>query len=127
VSHGRLKLRETVGESAELIFYDRPDVGPERWSTFWTSPVADPHSARTLLAAALGIRSTVIKRRQLFTWRQCRIHIDEVEGLGAFIEFEVLSSGDEVEDGDRMVALIDAFGVDVGAAVPGSYVDLLGL
>lgn len=127
VDHGRLKLRETVGQSAELIFYDRPDRGPERWSRFWTSPAADPQSARTLLAAALSIRGTVMKRRRLFTWRQCRIHIDEVEGLGAFIEFEVLASDDETDDRNRMSALVDAFEVDVREAVAVSYVDLLRL
>jgi predicted adenylyl cyclase CyaB len=46
---------------------------------------------RTLLTESLGVQATVTKRRRLFLWRSVRIHLDDVEGLGAFIELEAVA------------------------------------
>jgi len=116
VERGRLKLREIEGGIAELIFYHRPDEGAARWSDFWTSPAPDAGSTKALLTAALGIRGTVKKYRRIFTWIECRIHLDEVEDLGSFLELEVLSTGDEIDDQARMAKLVEAFRVDVTQA-----------
>ena len=125
MGHGRLKLRESQERTAELIFYDRLDEGAARWSNFCTAPVCDPESTNALLAAALGVRGTVRKHRRAFIWNECRIHLDEVEALGSFLEFEVLSSGNDADDPARMTVLVEAFGVDVNRALPGSYLDLV--
>jgi hypothetical protein len=37
---------------------------------------------------------TVTKRRQRFIWEQVRIHLDDVERLGSFIEFETVAPED---------------------------------
>ena len=46
------------------------------------------------LAAAIGVRVVVIKSRRLFLWRDVRIHLDNVEGLGTFIELEAVAPPD---------------------------------
>lgn len=53
--------------------------------------------AGTLLAAltaAIGLTVTVTKRRHLFLWQSVRIHLDDVEHLGAFIELEAVAPPD---------------------------------
>jgi adenylate cyclase class IV len=124
VARGRMKLREETGTTAELIFYDRPNGGPSRWSDFSTTPVLDPATMKAVLTAALGIQGTTTKRRQVFLWNECRIHLDDVEGMDLFLEFEVMSAGDETDDHARLTSLVTVFGVDLNRAIPGSYVDL---
>jgi adenylate cyclase class IV len=135
---GRLKLREieTVQEGsassassarAELIFYRRDESGAERWSNYRITPVSDPAGMKALLADALGLRGVVAKRREVFLRRGCRIHLDTVETLGRFIEFEVISVGDAEDDRARMETLRTAFGIEPPDMIPGSYADLLEL
>ena len=47
------------------------------------APVAAPDELAEALDAALGTVVVVCKRRRLFLWEGVRIHLDEVEGLGA--------------------------------------------
>lgn len=124
---GRLKLREINGLEAQLIAYDRPEDEAPRWSRFRVVAVGDPAGMKLLLTEALGLRGTVRKQRQLYLWNDCRIHLDRVEGLGTFIEFEVLSQGDDCSDLDRMEVLMLHFGLQDADAIRASYSDLLGL
>ena len=93
----RLKLRE-LGDRAELISYNRPDSTEARSSDYVVIPVADPEAMRSVLEHGLGSTGTVKKVRHLFLYRHTRIHLDEVDGLGSFVELEtVLSDNDEAE------------------------------
>jgi predicted adenylyl cyclase CyaB len=129
VPHGRLKLREIEGGTAELIGYDRPDRGEARTSTYLIMHVPDPGMLQSILAAALGVRGRVRKRRVIYLWHNVRIHLDEVDGLGTFVEFEaVLSAG---EDGATAHARLEELGRALGIRpedhLAPSYADLLGL
>lgn len=124
---GRLKLRAATGHGAELIFYKRDEAGPDRWSDYRVTPLADPTGLALVLAAALGRRGVVAKQRTLYGWRDCRIHIDRVEQLGDFLEFEVRSIGDEHDDRARLAILTTAFGLQSADFVADSYADLLRL
>lgn len=125
--NGRLKLREINGVEAQLIAYDRPEDQAQRWSRFRVVAVGDPAGMKVLLGESLGLRGTVEKRRHLYLWNDCRIHLDEVAELGTFLEFEVLSRGDDGSDRDRMETLMQHFGVQAADAIRASYSDLLGL
>jgi len=92
---GRLKLRETAGFQAELIFYERDEHGTDRASDYEVAHSNEPDALRGLLAASLGVLATVRKRRTLLVLDGTRMHLDNVEGLGAFMEIEV-----PVQDGD---------------------------
>jgi adenylate cyclase class IV len=129
VPRGRLKLREVtgMGDHAALIYYERPDVEPVRVSRFEYVPVSNAVEIRRLLSLALSVRGTVTKRRHILLWDNCRIHLDNVESLGAFIEFEVCSEGDEADDERRMRILRKAFQVTNVETIGGSYSDMLGL
>jgi homotetrameric cytidine deaminase len=88
--NGRLKLREQDGSGAELIAYRRPDATEPEQSTFIRAALEDPAPLREALDSALGETVVVLKRRRLFMWEHVRIHLDDVEGLGTFIELEAL-------------------------------------
>jgi adenylate cyclase class IV len=125
--HGRLKLREIAGASAELIAYSRADAAAVRGSDYRLVPVPDPAALRGALAAALGVRSEVFKRRELWLWRGVRIHLDEVQELGTFVELEaVMAAGEPDEAGHRKVAVLrDALGIAEADLIGCSYADLL--
>jgi homotetrameric cytidine deaminase len=88
--HGRLKLRDQDGDGAELIAYRRPDTTEAQESAFIRAPAGDPDRLRQALDAALGTTVVVVKRRRLFVWEHVRIHLDDVDGLGTFIELEAM-------------------------------------
>ena len=88
--HGRLKLREEDGPAAELIAYRRPDAAEAEESASSGRRSQTPALLREALDAALGETVVVVKRRRLFVWENVRIHLDDVEGLGTFIELEAL-------------------------------------
>lgn len=89
VPNTRLTLREQSPGWAFVIAYDRADQPGERVSSSRIAPVADAAALRASLEAALGVSAVVTKRRRLLLWQSARIHLDEVERLGTFIELEV--------------------------------------
>jgi predicted adenylyl cyclase CyaB len=93
VSTGRLKLREQE-ETAQLIYYERADVAVERVSTYIIVSVEEPEALKEALAAALGVLVAVEKSRRLLLWHEVRIHLDDVPGLGSFIELEAVATPD---------------------------------
>jgi adenylate cyclase len=127
VPRGRLKLREFADGAGELIAYDRPDAEGPKLSSYAITPVADPDSLREVLARACGVRGRVVKDRTLVLAGQTRIHLDRVEGLGDFLELEVvLREGQPEAEGTAIARrLLEALGVPAGALVSGAYLDLL--
>ncbi len=122
---GRLKLRSQPDVGSELIAYRRPDAAEASESSYVRAPV--PESAAEALDAALGTTIVVAKRRRLFHWEGVRIHLDEVEGLGSFIEFEaVLPDAGDLETARAKVARLRAeLAIEEDALVAVGYADLL--
>ncbi len=127
-SKGRLKLREFGDGRGELIAYARPDVSGPKVSDYRIAKTDEPTSLRETLAAALGVAGVVRKRRTLYLVGQTRVHVDRVEGLGDFMELEVvLREGQSPEEGDAIAReLMCELGVTQADLVEGAYVDLLG-
>jgi homotetrameric cytidine deaminase len=127
VAHGRLKLRETEGAPAQLIAYERPDDPAVRLSRYHLIDVADPAATLAGLGSTCGVRVVVSKRRRLFLSDGVRIHLDDVAGLGRFIELEAVAQpGDDLRElrgrVDRLRELLD---IRDGDLRPGSYADAL--
>ena len=91
---GRLKLREEAGGAPHLIAYERPDQPGQRQSSYRIVAVEDAAGLKAALISALGVKVVVVKVRQLFLWEGVRIHLDAVDGLGNFIEFEAVAAAD---------------------------------
>jgi homotetrameric cytidine deaminase len=125
VRSGRLKLREEEPGGATLIGYERPDAGAERLSRYRLVPVADPEGLRAALAAAEGVAAVVDKRRHLLLWDTVRIHLDEVEGLGSFLELEAVAApgSDLGREKEQVAHLRTVLGIGDEALLDGSYAD----
>ena len=123
----RLKLRIFHSSHGELIRYQREDRAGARRSNYLIAQTSDPYVMREILAKTLGVVGTVNKTRTLFLAGQTRIHIDQVDGLGDFLELEVvLRPGQPEEDGERIAkALLNEFKVDPEDQIAVAYVDLL--
>ncbi len=127
VPRGRLKLREEEPGGATLIAYQRPDAAAERVSSYRLVPVPDPDPLRAALDAACGVAAVVVKRRRLLAWETVRIHLDEVEELGSFLELEAVAEpGSDLSRERAQVAHLRAvLEIPDAALREGSYADAL--
>ncbi|WP_435102069.1 class IV adenylate cyclase [Arhodomonas sp. AD133] len=125
--HGRLKLREFGDGTGELIHYERPDRTGPAASAYVLHPTVAPDSLKDALTNALGVRAVVEKRRTVYRAGQTRIHLDEVAGLGRFIELEVVLRDEQSADDGMVVAerVMSMLGIDESELVSEAYVDLL--
>jgi predicted adenylyl cyclase CyaB len=128
VAAGRLKLREQTPGQHQLVFYYRPDQPTPKASDFQVVAVEDAAGLRKLLSDALGTLTQVHKQRELWRVDNVRIHLDTVEGLGTFIELEVMVTAGHTEDTCRAkaLALLEAFGIAETDLVSGSYAEMSG-
>jgi predicted adenylyl cyclase CyaB len=128
---GRLKLREIAGDSAWLIGYDRGDRTAARISSYTLVEIGDPAALREALQATLGIRGEVLKEREILLWRNVRIHLDAVKGLGDYLEYEAVLSDapgeDEASSADSLARLCAAMAITDDDRVAVAYADLLGI
>lgn len=125
---GRLKLRILEeGQESYLVFYKRNNQNGPKSSRYETASVSDPASMRALLSKALGEGRTVEKRRIVLFAGQTRIHFDEVEGLGKFIELEVcLKPGQSPSEGEAVARdLMKRLGIGDSDLLEGAYVEML--
>jgi adenylate cyclase len=124
---GRLKLRFLSANSGQLIYYTRPDQdGPKR-SDYHIFLTTDPENLKRVLELAYGIRGVVRKTRYLYLIGQTRVHLDNVEGLGQFMELEVVLREGQSDAEGQVIAeeLMARLGVERDNLVEGAYMDLL--
>lgn len=139
VPHGRLKLRridrvrmdgsiDSERGMAELIGYDRPEEQGSRWSAYRVARI-DPLAAGDLddaLALTHEVLVRVAKRRDVVRFGATRVHLDQVDELGAFVELETVIGDQEEEDAVREhEAVIALLHLDRFIPIAGSYSDLL--
>ena len=130
VPHGRLKLREFADGSAELIHYHRPDGGDAKASDYVRVAVPDASALREALARGCGLLGRVRKERLLLRVNEggfnTRIHIDRVEGLGDFMELEVVLQDGQSDAQGAAVAehIMAALALQGAPRIAGSYLDL---
>lgn len=128
VPRGRLKLREVEGRQAQLVYYERPDLPDVKASRVLLVGVEDGPGMRDLLAAALGVRATVAKLREVWRLEQVQVHLDDVQGLGTFVELEEVVEGpaDLPPAQAHLRGLMERLGIPRGDLVARSYGDLVG-
>jgi adenylate cyclase class IV len=124
---GRLKLRDFGDGTGELIFYRRDDGAGPKVSRYVRVPTFVPEALRDCLALAHGTCARVRKQRTLFVVGRTRVHLDRVDGLGDFLELEVVLDADEPADAGHAEArrLMAALGIGPADLVEGAYVDLV--
>jgi adenylate cyclase len=126
VPNGRLKLR-TENNRSELIYYLRADQSGPKESNYIVLPVPDAENAKKILAEIHGQRAIVRKQRTLYLAGQTRIHLDRVEGLGDFLELEVVMRDDQpAAEGDAIARqIMTRLTVTDDELIEAAYVDLL--
>jgi predicted adenylyl cyclase CyaB len=128
---GRLKLRveSEAGApmKARLIFYRRADEAGPKTSFYVMTPTDDPDGLREALTLAHGAAGRVRKSRRLYLVGRTRVHLDRVEGLGPFVELEVVLRDGEADAVGvaEAQALLAALGIGPADLVDSAYLDLL--
>jgi adenylate cyclase class IV len=132
VPEGRLKLRtiayDTEPSRAELIAYRRPDEAGSRWSTYRITPldVATADELAATLAHVLPPLVEVRKVREVAILGATRIHLDLVEGLGAFAELETVIDGqDDASAAAEHREVIERLGLGAWPVEAASYSDIM--
>jgi adenylate cyclase, class 2 len=128
VPAGRLKLRQGNIEN-NLIWYERPDQPGPKTSSFKLVPVPDSEALKELLTLALGIKVTVMKKREIYYIANVKFHLDELGGLGHFVEIEAGNVHDisiPVQQlREQCDFYLNAFGIRDEDLVYNSYSDML--
>jgi predicted adenylyl cyclase CyaB len=126
VPHGRLKLRQIDDRASQLIAYQRRDATEARASDYQIVPIADGELLKQALANTLGVQVVIDKTRELFLYRNVRIHLDQVHELGTFVEFEAVldESTDDAKGHEQVAWLCRQFAISAADIVAESYSDL---
>lgn len=128
VGKRRLKLREEQHKSY-FVFYIRPDVVQSKYSKYYIVPVPQKmvKYSKYVCAKILGIKVCVDKKRTLFLYKNTRIHFDEVQNLGTYIELETVCGNSLIQQtlNNEHHFVIETLGFDMSKSVKESYSDLL--
>lgn len=127
IPNERLKLRCLAPDLGYLIYYARPDRNGPKRSDYQLVETHEPEKLKAVLSLALGVRGVVKKTRTLYMVGQTRIHVDDVEGLGQFLELEVVLREDQTDAEGQAIArdLMSRLGIREDALVEGAYIDLI--
>jgi adenylate cyclase class 2 len=122
----RVKLRTRVGGAAELIRYDRPETADVRASDYEITPVRDAAAGACLVPHGEPL-AIVRKRREVLLLDNVRIHLDEVDGLGAFLELEAVvdAAHDDAVCHRQVGTLLGVLGLAGAQPIRASYGELL--
>jgi predicted adenylyl cyclase CyaB len=125
---GRLKLRELNPRRGQLVFYVRQDMPGPKHSDYQIFETSDPAGLKQILSQAFGVQGVISKVRYLFMIGQTRLHLDDVQGLGKFMELEVvLYPGQMDADGQAIATdLMQKLDIRDEDLIDGAYLDLIG-
>lgn len=128
VPNGRLKLRQGNIENS-LIFYDRENVaGPKMSKVNLFQVPQNSDLLKQILVNANGIKVAVKKKREIYFIENVKFHIDEVEGLGSFVEIEAIDKDGSIgleKITQQCNYYLQQFGINEEHLLTHSYSDLL--
>lgn len=128
VPNGRLKLREGVVESGNLIQYFREDNATAKGSNIALYKTANSALLKQVLSSSLGIMATVNKKRKIFFIANVKFHLDEVENLGTFVEIEAIDADGTLgamQLNSQCNYYMEKLGINIDDLLPHSYSDML--
>ena len=126
-SNGRIKLRELSPHTGQLVYYQRVDMPGPKHSEYKIFETDNPAMLKEILTEAFGVRGVVTKVRYLYMVGQTRIHLDDVKGLGVFMELEVVLKPEQTDAEGKSIAknLMQQLGIEEQDLINFAYIDLL--
>jgi len=125
IAEGRLKMRKT-GSRSELVWYFRGNSLRSKRSDVLMLRLSDAASVKEALARDLGVKVVVDKIRRVYLKDNVRVHIDNVRGLGQFVEIEAVGRAKNFrtlqKQAEEMARILGLHRSDL---IRGSYSDLL--
>ncbi len=125
---GRLKHRAEVPGQNQLVYYQRPNVKSTKESRIRLESIPPGDNLLTHLSNTLGVQTVVEKTRRVYRWKDTQVHIDLVDGLGEFLEFEheVMDPAEVGSWHERLMEMFLELGGSRDDLIEGSYSDMLG-
>lgn len=120
---GLLKLRSVNG-SFEFIKYNRDESGENRWSDYFVLEISDDEVEK-FFENILNVETVVKKKRELFIYEHTRIHLDDVEVLGKFLELETVVAGDLEDAKKEFEEVVSFLKLDTSNQIKTSYRNLM--
>ena len=120
---GLLKLRSVNGVY-EFIKYNRDESGADRWSDYTILNISD-ETAETFFKEVLEVETIVMKKRELYLYKNTRIHLDEVDKLGYFLELETVVTGNLDEAKQEFGEVMNLLKLDKSQQILASYRNLM--
>lgn len=127
---GRLKVRRFKNGEREIIYYIRNScVGPKKSKYYRLKIGSSLYFALKPFARVWPKKGNVIKSRELFILGDTRIHLDSVEGLGNYLEFEVMIDSDNSSANDYGKAkanlLLKSLCIPRESLLEDAYIDII--
>lgn len=123
IKKGLLKLRIENGKN-QLIQYFRDEKSKDRWSDYRILEISSD-DARKFLTELFITEVTVKKERKLYWYKNTRIHLDKVKGLGLFLELETKLTNGKKDASERFNFLLKHLQIDEKKQIRKSYRNLL--
>lgn len=128
VPQGRLKLRDGNIEKA-LISYNRPNQSGPKVSDYVLHQCPENiDTLRKCLTHSLGVLVDVKKMRAIFYVKNVKIHLDQIDELGQFVEIEARDETDTVPEAvllEQCQYFMQKFNVKEEDLIQVSYSDML--
>jgi len=127
VINGRLKMREGNIEN-NLIYYERSNQAGPKNSNFNLLKIENATELKEVLSKAIGIKIIVKKIREIYYAGNVKFHIDEVPGLGSFVEIEagnIKADLSQKQLQEQCEFYLKEFGIDEKDLIEVSYSDML--
>lgn len=122
VKKGLLKLR-VEGEAYTLVKYLRDEKG-KRWSNYELLKLEGKNPEK-YLRDIFEVEIVVEKKRFFWLYNNTRVHLDEVKGLGKFLELETLFTSTRKDAERRFKKTVDLLNLDLSGQIHASYKNLL--
>ncbi len=125
---GKIKIREINNKNFELIFYQRPDKYGSKISNYKIYKINKNQlkHIKNQLKSLLGEKNIVTKKRDLYLYKNTRIHLDKVKNLGNFLELETIVKNSSLRQAKKEHNLIKKLlGLNNYKNINKSYCDIL--
>ncbi|MFH2029074.1 MAG: class IV adenylate cyclase [Bacteroidota bacterium] len=114
-----LKLR-TVNGKHELIKYRRDESGADRWSDYELL-FLEGENVETYFNDFFETECIVEKSRELWLYKDTRIHLDDVKYLGLFLELETVVKEDRRKAKELFDVIVSLLSLNLNDQILSSY------